>query len=156
VREEDDEPGRERRRTVLAGLGDPRQCERPDDEGSGEDDESVREPACRRAERVREAEEQIREEDDQRDRNASDRTLRDVAGVIGDEAQELDQAERAECDGRPSARAIPATQPRGERDRSERDERDKVEIPKGLNRVVQGRVPRADNGRTVRTPPVVV
>jgi hypothetical protein len=75
--------------------------------------------------------------------------------MIGDEAQELDQAERAECDGRPSARAIPATQPRGERDRSERDERDKVEIPKGLNRVVQGR-PRADNGRTVRTPPVVV
>jgi hypothetical protein len=76
--------------------------------------------------------------------------------MVGDETQQLEQRERAECDGRPSARAVPAAQPEDKGDRSERDERDKVEISKGLNRVVQGRIPRGDNDRTVRASPVVV
>jgi hypothetical protein len=156
VHEEDDDPGRERGWAVLAGLGDLRQRERPDDEDRREEYESACKPAGRRAERIREAEQEVGKEDDQRNRNASDCPLRDVAGMVRDETQELEQPERAECDGRPPARAIAASQPEGERDRSERDERGKIEISKGLNRVVQGRIPRGDNGRTVRAPPVVV
>jgi hypothetical protein len=76
--------------------------------------------------------------------------------MVRNERQELEQAERTEGDGRPSARTVATSQPEDERDRSQRDVRDKVEIPKGLNRVVQGRIPRGDNGRTVRALSVVV
>jgi hypothetical protein len=156
VQEKDDEPRCERRRTVLAGLRNPRLRERPGDEDDREHNQPVREPPRRRAERVREAKEQVGEDDDQDDCNATDCPFRNVAGMVRDERQQLEQAERAEGNRRPPARAIAATQPEDERDRSQRDVREEVEISEGLNRVVQGRIPRSDNGRTVRPDPVVV
>ena len=143
MHEEDEEPRRERRRTVLAGLRDLRQRECPRDEYDREHDESVCKPPRRHAERVREAKEQVREDDDQDDRDAADCPLRNVAGMVREQRQQLEQAERAERDGSPAACAVATAQPEDERDRTERGVRNEVEIPKGLNRVVQGRIPLA-------------
>ncbi len=86
VRDEHDGP-------LLARLRDPGQQERPEDEDPGERDDRVREPASRHAEGAGEAEEQVGEEDEQREYDATGRALRQVAGMVRDQAEQLEEPE---------------------------------------------------------------
>ena len=149
MHEEDDHERLKRAVPRFSRLGDRRQRERPDDEDGAQEEERVRELLARRAEGVREPEEEVREEDEQGDRDAADGALRDVPGVVRDQGQQLEQAERAEGDRRPHAGAVPAAVPEDECDPTERDVRDEVDVAKRLDGVVHGPLPRGDNRRSV-------
>ena len=100
---------------------------------------AVREPAVRRAEGVREAEEEVREDDEERDHDPADRALGQVSGWFGI---------RLSSSSRPSdPKAIAAHMVgRSRRRRQNRnvttpsaDVRDEDDVVKNLDRVVQGR-----------------
>ena len=122
-------------------CGDPRQRERPDDEDRAQEEERVRKPPVRGVERVREAEEEVREDDEERDDQAAVCALGEIAGVVRDQAQQLEEAERAEGDRSPPGCEVSAAPPEDKGDRTERDVRDKVDVMKDLDRNVQGPLP---------------
>src|SRR5207302_2995406 len=80
----------------LALLRDLRECERPDNEDPAQEDERVRESPVRGAKGVREAEKEVRKHDEECDDDPPYRALRQVAGMVRDQAQQLEEAERAE------------------------------------------------------------
>ena len=68
------------------------------------------------AEGGREAEEEVRKEDEERDDDPAEGALGEVAGVVRDQAEEVEQAERAERDRRPHGRPVAPAPPEEERD----------------------------------------
>jgi len=93
VDHEDGDVGGEPAGPFLARLRNLRQQERPHDEEHGERNERVCEPSSRPAEGAGEAEEQVGEEDEQREPDATGRALGQVAGMIRDQAEQLEEPE---------------------------------------------------------------
>src|SRR5439155_19493769 len=112
-----------------------------------QEEERIRESPVRRVKGVREPEEEVREDDEERDDQAAVCALGHVADVVRDQAQELEQAERAERDRGPPRPAVAAASPEEEGDATERDVRDEVDVVKNLDRTVQRPLPRRGGSR---------
>jgi hypothetical protein len=126
VGDEGEHVRRHTRRLRLSRGRERRDEERPDKEDRGREAEELLRAAGRPLERRREAEEEVREEHEQRDQQPLRRNLPEAGGVIGQQLRHVDDdGERRERHRRPEPGRARARPPQAQRDDGrERQERE--------------------------------
>jgi hypothetical protein len=129
-------------RTRLVRAGNVRQGERPDQDGRGHAAEEPLEAAGRRAERRREAVEEVREKDEDGEDETLARDLDEARRVVREGPAGVDdERERAEAQRGPQRGATVAPSPLDDGDDGDRREEREIEVVENPNSRAQRAAP---------------